>query len=405
MDEKQMAEIINKNGGEFFLVGGAVRDIFLNKTPKDKDYCVTGLTKEQFQSIFPNAELIGKSFPVFNLSVNNKQCEIAFARREIKTSTGYKGFEVTFDTSINIHDDLFRRDTTMNSMAIHVLSNELIDPYNGKTDIENRIINATSEFFKDDPVRSLRVARQASQFGFSVSQKTIDLMKQTKEELLLESKERIVTELEKALNTKKPSLFFDVLKQADLLDIFPPIQKMIGIDQNIKFHPEGDVYNHSMIVLDEVAKQTNDIAIRFAALIHDIGKTATPKELWPSHIGHDVLGIEELIKWNKEFTLQNKWLKAGMIACELHMKVQTKKPSKIVDMIIKADRSPLKTEGLALIMLADGGNNVEPLVHNLNAMATVIRNTKFDIPEHLKNEQIANFVREQRAKLIKPFIK
>jgi len=270
MQITEIALKINNLGGKLYMVGGAVRDKLLGISPKDYDFCVTGLTEEEFAKLFPEAIIRGKSFKVFDL----EGYEFALARTEKKISKGHKGFLIESNKNITIVDDLKRRDVTINSIAIDVLTNEIIDPFNGKEDIKNKVLRATSEAFSEDPLRVYRVAKLAARYNFNVDEKTLKLMGNLKNELKELSNSRVYAELYGALSTKKPSVFFNILRKANCLEIhFKEIQDLIGVEQPIKYHPEGDVYNHAMEVLDRAAEKTTNIPIRFAALVHDLRKS------------------------------------------------------------------------------------------------------------------------------------
>ena len=233
MDIALIAQKISNAGGKTYLVGGAVRDLILGITPKDFDYCVTGLNQEEFLTLFPNAFLRGKDFPVFDL----EGTEFALARKERKIAPGHNGFLMETDKSFTIEDDLARRDITINSIAIDVLTNEKIDPFNGIKDCETRTIRATSKAFLEDPLRVYRVARFAAQYNFNVIDETYTLMRKLKNELHTLSAERVFIEFRKALLSNKPSVFFLTLKKADCLDIhFKEIYQQIGIEQPLKYH-------------------------------------------------------------------------------------------------------------------------------------------------------------------------
>lgn len=263
----EIAEKIEKSGGKLYMVGGAVRDKFMGIVPKDYDFCVTGMEAEEFSSLFPDAKIRGKSFPVFDL----ENCEFALARIERKVSSGHKGFDIESNKKITIEEDLRRRDVTINSIAIDVLSNDVVDPYNGVQDIKNKLLRATSEAFSEDPLRVYRVAKLSARFDFEVEKNTLEMMKSLRDELRTLPNERIYAELCDALSSNKPSRFFDVLREADCLDVhFKEIYDLIGVEQPIEHHPEGDAYNHSMEVLDRASKRTDDIVVRFAALVHDL---------------------------------------------------------------------------------------------------------------------------------------
>lgn len=326
MQEKEIIKIaqkIEKARGRLYLVGGAIRDDLLGKKTHDEDYCVTGMTAEKFQKIFPEAHIRGKAFEVFDMYGK----EFAIARTESKYGLGHKEFEINTSPKITIEQDLARRDITINSIAKDVLTGKIIDPFNGRKDIENKIIKATTKAFKEDPLRVYRVARFAAQLGFKVEEQTIEQMKELKKELDTLSGERVFEELKKVLNTPKPSIFFEILKKANLLDIyFKEINDLIGVEQPIQYHPEGDAYNHTMLVLDKSAELTEEyqinkkLEIRFSALVHDLGKGTTPKEEYPHHYGHEERGVKLVEQLGHRVKVPNNWIKCGKTACREHMR-------------------------------------------------------------------------------------
>ena len=313
----EIAEKIKQSGGNLYAVGGAVRDKIIGKQSKDEDYCITGIDQEEFVKIFPEARYQGKFFGVFILE--NK--EFAMARIEEKVGIGHKEFTIKTNKNINIEEDLKRRDITVNAIAQDVLTEELIDPYNGVQDIKEKRIKAVSMAFGEDPLRVYRVARFAAELEFEVDKNTLEMMYSLKKELLSLSKERVFEELRKALKTDKPSMFFEVLKKAKVLDVhFKEIYDLIGAVQPEKYHPEGDSYNHTMIALDNCAKITKDEKIRFCALVHDLGKGRTPKEIYPHHYGHEERGIEPLRELAKRIGLPTSWKECAITAIKEHMK-------------------------------------------------------------------------------------
>ena len=282
MEVLEIAKLIENRGGRLYLVGGALRDKLLNRPIFDEDYCVVGLEKQDFLELFPNALIRGKAFEVFELNGH----EFALARTEKKIGKGHKQFEITTNKNITIEEDLLRRDITINSIAQDVLTKEIIDPFNGREDLKNKIIRATSTSFKEDPLRVYRVARFAAKFEFSVEKNTIQMMNTLKEELNTVSAERVYTEFSRAMLVEKPSIFFEVLRKSKVLDVhFKAIYDLIGAEQPALYHPEGDAYNHTMLVLDMSAdltkhlEQNRKLEIRFSALVHDLGKGVTPKEM------------------------------------------------------------------------------------------------------------------------------
>lgn len=358
---EQIAKLIQQNGGKLYLVGGAIRDEIMEITPTDKDYCVTGLRKEKFQNIFPEAKIQGKDFPVFIL---NGQ-EFALARKERKAGLGHKAFDFLADETITIEEDLARRDITVNSMAQDVLTKKIIDPFGGIQDIQNKIIRKTTNAFKEDPLRVYRVARFAATLQFTVELETLKTMGQLKEELTSLSKERVFAEFQKALASNQPSYFFDTLRKANLLEVhFEEIANLIGKTQPEKYHPEGDSYNHTMIVVDKSTRLTKSLPIRFSCLAHDFGKGQTPKEILPHHYGHDEKGIELVVKLANRIGLPNEWKKCGKTACQWHMKAgifEQMTSSKQVELIEQVSKTMLGLEGLQIVVACDKNRQGEDL--------------------------------------------
>lgn len=353
MDIIKIAETIKQNGGNLYLVGGAIRDEIIGKEVYDKDYSVTGISKEKFLRLFPKAKILGKSFEVFEIS----HMQFALARKETKKGKGHKEFEIETGEKITIEEDLARRDITINAIAKNVLTGEIIDPFNGRKDIENRKICKVSDAFSEDPLRVYRVARIAAQTGFEVEEETLKQMEELKEELLTLSKERIFVELKKALETKKPSIFFNVLRKANVLDVhFKEIYDLIGSEQPKEYHPEGDSYNHTMIVVDKSAELTEDPTIRFACLVHDLGKGVTPKEMYPHHHGHDEKGVKLVENLGNRINVPNLWKAYGKVAAKEHMKggiFYKMTPAKKVQFIERVAKTKLGLDGLQIVVIAD----------------------------------------------------
>lgn len=400
MLEKEFVREINSIHGAAYVVGGWVRDWIRGITPKDKDYVITGVLEEDFNELFPQAIRVGKSFPVYLLEINGESCEIAFARQERKTGVGYKGGDVSFDKSICITDDLYRRDTTMNSIAFDLQTLKLIDPFQGKQHIAERKIFPTSHHFKDDPIRALRAARQAAQFNFSIDESTIVLMKECREELMSEPKERLFNELDKALQSNKPSLFFLALQQANLLDItYPQIHALIGQTQPVQYHPEGDAFNHTMDVVDRVSELNPRVDVRFAALAHDLGKGLTPKEKLPTHHLHDVLGLDAVKEFDQHIGLPNKWIACAEFTIQHHMRVnKLKQKGKIVDFILALHKNPIGDKGFCDVLLVDNGSLPDCLL-NFEKYITAIKTVKGnDAPSELQGKEIGDWIRQQQIK-------
>lgn len=359
MDIIEIAKKIENENGRLYQVGGSLRDQIMERENHDEDYCVTSISFDEFITLFPEAIVRGKSFQVFDLEGK----EFAIARKERKAGLGHKEFEIITDKNITIEEDLARRDITVNAIAKDVLTGEIIDPFNGIEDIKNKVIRATTQSFKEDPLRVYRVARFSSSLEFSVEENTVKMMEELKNELNTLSKERVFEEFKKALTTSKPSIFFEVLKKANVLDIhFKEIYKLIGALQPVKYHPEGDSYVHTMEVVDRVAEMTDKLPIRFAGLVHDLGKGTTPKNEYPHHYGHDKRGVEQVKRLSNRLNVPTIWEKCGIVSSREHMLAGIffdMKTEKQVDLIERVEKTSLGLEGLQIVVNADKGNRKE----------------------------------------------
>ena len=406
----EIATIIEEHGGRLYLVGGAVRDELMGINNKDEDYCVVGISHNEFINLFPEAFSRGKAFEVFDMYGK----EFALARIERKSGKGHKEFEIVANSDITIFEDLKRRDLTINSIAKDVLTREIIDPYNGKEDIKNGIIRATSESFKEDPLRVYRAARFACEFEFEIEENTLKLMNSLKNELKELSAERVFEEMRKALSYNRPSIFFDKLKEADVLDVhFMEIYKLIGALQPEEYHPEGDAYIHTMLALDMCASITKEEKIRFATLVHDLGKGVTPKEMYPHHYNHDDNGVSEVEKFANRLKMPNDWSSYGKVSAKEHMKgglFYKMTPAKQVDFIERVYKTKIGLEGLEIVVESDRncrGTEEEKIkfAEIGNKIMTEIDGNyikeKFGLEE---GEKLKNKLHEQRVELIKKII-
>jgi tRNA nucleotidyltransferase (CCA-adding enzyme) len=273
---------------QVYLVGGAVRDELLGVPVKERDWVVVGGTREELLRL--KYREVGRDFPVF-LHPDSHE-EYALARRERKVAPGYRGFSVEFGPEVTLEEDLARRDLTINAMA-RSADGTLLDPYGGKRDIESRTLRHVSAAFVEDPVRVLRVARFAARFaplGFRVAEDTLSLMRSmvSRGEVDALVAERVWQESEKALREPAASAFFEVLRECSALPrVYPEIDALFGVPQPAEWHPEIDSGVHTLMVLDQAARLTADPTIRFAALVHDLGKGTTPPAEWPAHRGHE----------------------------------------------------------------------------------------------------------------------
>ncbi|AYR26377.1 multifunctional CCA addition/repair protein [Herbaspirillum rubrisubalbicans] len=269
-----------------YTVGGAVRDGLLGLPVKDRDHVVVGATPQALLEL--GFRPVGKDFPVF-LHPDTHE-EYALARTERKTAPGYKGFAFHAAPDVTLEDDLARRDLTINAIAQDE-DGTLVDPYHGRADLEARVFRHVSEAFVEDPVRILRVARFAARFAdFTVAPETNALMQRMVEEGEVDAlvPERVWQELARGLMEHKPSRMFEVLRSCGALQrILPELAALWGVPQPEKWHPEIDTGVHVMLVVDWAAAQAFSLPIRFAALLHDLGKGTTPPEIWPRHHGHE----------------------------------------------------------------------------------------------------------------------
>lgn len=402
MREEDFVKAVEGAGGTAYLVGGWVRDHLRGAEPQDKDFVITGLEREAFAELFPAASLIGHAFPVYLVEIDGVRSEVAFARRERKAGHGYRGFAVDFGAEVTIEDDLFRRDTRINSMAYRLPAMELIDPYGGQDDLAHRVIRATSHHFSEDPVRALRAARQAAELGFAIDEGTQVMMADCAAELAEEPKERVVHELSRALAAPQPSFFFEALAHANLLEsVFPEIFALKGKTQPPQYHPEGDAYCHTMQIVDVVARETRTLEARFAALVHDIGKGKTPEEMLPHHYGHEQRGLLVLDAWNARMTLPKSWLMAAHFVIREHMRAPLlKKTGKIADLLLAVKTAGLSFADFCCIIRADHGILPQYLVRGeeLSRKMMEVRGTK--APSGLRGADVGKWLHEARVRLL-----
>lgn len=269
-----IAKRIAEFGGETFYVGGYVRDKFLNKPNKDIDVEIYNITPEQLKEVlseFGEVQTIGNSFGIYN--VKGYDIDFALPRSEKATGRGHKDFEVFVDPFISKEKACKRRDFTMNALMENVLTGEVLDFFGGVEDINNKVIRHVSDdTFTEDPLRVLRACQFASRFDFAIAENTIRLASNV--DLSYLPKERVFEELKKALvKSNKPSIFFDSLLAMGHTEMFPELYRLIGIGQSEKYHPEGDVYRHTMCVVDCISGKS--LLLSLSALCHDMGKYET----------------------------------------------------------------------------------------------------------------------------------
>ncbi len=344
---------------DIYLVGGAVRDQLLDLPVIDKDWVVVGASVQQMRDA--NFKEVGKDFPVF-LHPDTKE-EYALARTERKTAPGYTGFE--FDTSqhVTLEQDLMRRDLTINAIA-QDSQGKLIDPFNGVQDIKNKKLRHVSDAFSEDPVRVLRVARFMSRFsalGFSVADETLELMQQmvSNGEVSHLVPERVWQEMERALKMAAPGAFIETLRACGALAILlPEVDALFGVPQPPQWHPEIDSGIHTLMVLNEACKLSDNAEVRFAALVHDIGKALTPKNEWPAHKMHEKRGADIMDALCDRLRAPKRFRDLAKITAELHLKCHRAfelKASTLQKFLTRLDviRKPERFEQFLLACTAD----------------------------------------------------
>ncbi len=344
---------------QIYLVGGAVRDRLLGLEVKDRDWVVVGATPQEM--LDRGFRPVGSDFPVFLHPQTHE--EYALARTERKVAPGYKGFVFNASPEVTLEEDLQRRDLTINAMA-ESETGELIDPYDGESDLKQGVLRHVSPAFREDPVRVLRVARFAARYarwGFRVAHGTNTLMRMivTDGEVDALVPERVWSELERALGEERPSQFFRVLRGCGALArVFPEIDALFGVPQPEKPHPEVDTGVHAMLVVDAAAELTSDTRIRFAALMHDVGKAATPASDWPRHHDHEQQGLTVIRGLCERFRVPNDYRDLALIVCRYHShchRADELTPATLLKMLETMDafRRPERVEQLITACQAD----------------------------------------------------
>jgi len=342
-----------------YLVGGAVRDEILGYPFKEKDWVVVGATVDDM--LTAGYQQVGKDFPVF-LHPETKE-EYALARTERKTAAGYKGFEVHASPDVTLEEDLVRRDLTINAIAKDE-NEEYFDPYSGIPDIENKILRHVSDAFQEDPVRILRIARFMARYahlGFSIADETIDLMKDmvSAGEVDALVPERVWQEMQKALTEKTPVAFIAALSDCGALQrILPELDCLFGVPQPEVHHPEIDTGIHTLMVLEQACLLSESSDVRFAALLHDLGKGATPENEWPQHIAHEAHGADIVKKVCLRLRIPNEFRDLAERTARFHLHYHRAfdlKPATMVKTLVQLDafRKPERFEKFLLACEAD----------------------------------------------------
>lgn len=304
-----------------YLVGGAVRDELLDLEVSERDWVVTGSSPRAL--LDQGFRQVGASFPVFLHPESGE--EYALARTERKQGHGYHGFDVDFSPEVTIEDDLARRDLTINAMA-RDRKGRLVDPHGGQADLEARVLRHVSPAFAEDPLRVLRVARFAARFhvlGFEVHDDTLELMRHIAASGELEHlvPERAWSEIARAMRSERPSVFIEVLRQAEsLVHLLPEVGVLFGVPQTEKYHPEIDTGVHLMMALDVAAEMGAPGRVVVAVLLHDLGKGVTDPSLWPAHHGHEAAGLPLVEQICERFKTPGRVRRLALQVAEHHLR-------------------------------------------------------------------------------------
>jgi len=343
-----------------YLVGGAVRDMLLGRTPGDRDHVVVGQTVDAM--LAAGFKPVGRDFPVF-LHPDTGE-EYALARTERKSAPGYRGFTIHADPTVTLEQDLARRDFTINAIA-QSPDGALIDPYGGVRDLEARVLRHVGPAFVEDPLRVLRAARFMARFaprGFTIAADTLALMREMAASGELDAlvHERVWQELRRALGEPKPSAFLSTLRQAHALGaVLPELDALYGVPQRAEFHPEIDTGHHQELVSDMAAQLApGNPLVGFAALTHDLGKALTPPEQWPRHFQHEQAGLAPVRALCRRLKVPTEYRDLAVIVCREHLNIHRLhelRPATIHDLLTRCDafRKPGRVALMALACEAD----------------------------------------------------
>ena len=401
---------------QVYLVGGAVRDHLLGHPYHEKDYVVVGATPEQMLAL--GYQPVGKDFPVF-LHPETKE-EYALARTERKSGQGYHGFEFYTDVSVRLEDDLIRRDLTINAMAMDE-QGQVYDPYDGQQDLNDKILRHVSQAFVEDPLRVLRVARFAARYkplGFSIAAETLDLMRELAEsgELNALTPERVWKETSRALMEPHADIYFEVLHACGALNVlFPEIDALFGIPQRPEYHPEIDCGVHTLMSLHQACKANYSLDVRFAVLVHDLGKALTPAHELPRHIMHEERGIKPVTEVCDRLKVPTQTKQLALAVCKEHLKCHQAlalKPGTLWRLLQRLDvlRRPERVEAFIQACECDSRGRLgledreyPQAAYVRNAMEIVRGIKAQDLPPEIQGSEIGEMLIQRRIQALEAY--
>jgi tRNA nucleotidyltransferase (CCA-adding enzyme) len=402
-----------------YLVGGAVRDTLLRRPFTERDYVVVGARPDDLLAL--GYRPVGKDFPVFLHPQSGDQ--YALARTERKTGAGYYGFATRFSPDVTLEEDLARRDLTINAMAQPIESSDgagIVDPYGGRRDLEARVLRHVSPAFVEDPLRVLRVARFAARFaplGFTIAPETLQLMQDIVRsgELRALVAERVWVETERALGEKTPAVYFEVLRQCGALaELMPEVDCLFGVPQPEKWHPEIDTGLHTLQVLDVASELSSETTVRFAALVHDLGKGVTPRDQWPRHIGHEQAGVRVIGQLCERLKVPTEHRELGQLVSREHQRIHRAaelRHATVLEVLeaVDAFRRPERFDRLLLACEADARGRGTELRARTYPQARIFRECfsaaaavklDVDVMQQLAGPAIAQALRVARVEAI-----
>ncbi|TEU24874.1 multifunctional CCA addition/repair protein [Alkanindiges illinoisensis] len=398
---------------QVYLVGGAVRDQLLGRTVVERDYVVVGATPEQM--LTAGYKPVGSDFPVF-LHPQSKE-EYALARTERKSGVGYGGFTFYTSPDLPLEEDLIRRDLTINAMAL-AEDGSIIDPYGGQQDLHNRLLRHVSPAFIEDPLRVLRVARFAARYaplGFSVAPETLALMQElvNQGEINHLTPERIWKETQRALLEDRADVYFEVLRQCGALKvIMPEVDALFGVPQRPEYHPEVDTGIHTLMTLQRACEAQYSDRVRFATVLHDLGKALTPTDLLPRHAEHETRGVEPIRALCQRLKVPSQYQQLAELVCREHLlchRVMELRPGTIWRLLQRLDvlRRPERVEEFIQACECDARgrlgleNRPYAQAHFMREAIQQVRNIRaIDLPPHIQGADIGEALIEARIAAI-----